>query len=114
MTNNASFGTTGGWSLARIAQDFASAWRLFWDPRVPTALKVLLPVAALVYWISPIDLLPGLPFDDIAVLILALRLFVQMAPATARPDSTKGAAGANGDNGADGDVIDTTWRVIED
>lgn len=98
--------------MARIAQDFASAWRLFWDPRVPTALKVLLPVAALVYWISPIDLLPGLPFDDIAVLILALRLFVQMAPATASPNAPSDASGASGGNSDD--VIDTTWRVIED
>lgn len=116
MTSNVNQGTTGSWSMARIVQDFASAWRLFWDPRVPTALKVLLPVAALVYWISPIDLLPGLPFDDIAVLILALRLFVQMAPSTAKAGNSTDVGAGNSDdvNGADGDVIDTTWRVIKD
>lgn len=113
MTSNANYGTTGSWSLARITQDLASAWRLLWDPRVPTALKVLLPVAALVYWISPIDLLPGLPFDDIAVMILALRMFVMMAPATAKSDAAGSANHAN-DDSADGDVIDTTWRVIDD
>jgi uncharacterized membrane protein YkvA (DUF1232 family) len=113
MTNNASYGSTGSWSLTRITQDLASAWRLFWDPRVPTALKVLLPVAALVYWVSPIDLLPGLPIDDIAVLILALRMFVMMAPATAKNDTGANANGADSGD-ADGDVIDTTWRVIDE
>ena len=114
MANNVNFGTTGSWSLGRIAQDFASAWRLFWDPRVPTALKVLLPVAALVYWVSPIDLIPGLPFDDIAVMILALRLFVQMAPATSRQGRTPASNDTENINSDDADVIDTTWRVIED
>ncbi len=116
MTNNTSYQSTGSWSVGRITQDLVSAWHLFWDPRVPTALKILLPVAALVYWVSPIDLIPGLPFDDIAVLILALRMFVAMAPS-----ATKSGASSSPHNSAntaageeDGPVIDTTWRVIDE
>ena len=116
MTNNTSYQSTGSWSVGRITQDLVSAWRLFWDPRVPTALKILLPVAALVYWISPIDLIPGLPFDDIAVLILALRMFVAMAPSAAKSDasSSRQNNADTGDNEGDGPVIDTTWRVIDE
>lgn len=120
MTNNTNSQTMGGASVNRITQDLISAWHLFWDPRVPTALKILLPVAALVYWVSPIDIMPGLPFDDIAVLILALRMFVMMAPSSAKSGGPsapgKGAdntAGAD-DIGGDGPVIDTTWRVIDE
>ena len=67
------------WNFQAILQDMSRAWRLFWDPKVPVALKIVLPIAALVYWIFPIDLIPGIPLDDIAILVLALRLFVQLA-----------------------------------
>ncbi len=51
---------------------------------MPTILKIVLPAAAAVYWLSPIDLMPGLPFDDIALMILALKMFVQLAPDAAK------------------------------
>ena len=53
------------------------------DPQVSILLRVGLPVLAILYWLSPIDLWPGMPFDDIAAFVLAGRLFVQMAPQTA-------------------------------
>ena len=121
MSNNTS--AAGSRSL-NIMNDLVTAWRLLWDPRVPGMLKILLPVAAMVYWISPIDLLPGLPFDDIAVMILALKMFINLAPNAATDnaannDSTYQSNGFH-QNGAqdagfdDGDVIDTTWQVIDD
>ncbi len=121
MSNNTS--AAGGRSL-NIMNDLVTAWRLLWDPRVPGMLKILLPIAATVYWISPIDLIPGLPFDDIAVMILALKMFISMAPnaATDGPATNDSTYQSNGfhQNGAqdagfdDGDVIDTTWQVIDD
>jgi len=111
--------TPSGWSAGSIMQDMYTAWRMFWDPRVPTILKVLFPVGALIYWISPIDLLPGLPFDDIALLIVAIRLFVQLVPsdldkgASARSGANSGRNPTDPDHGDD-NTIDTTWRVIED
>ncbi len=59
--------------------------RLMADRRVNFFLK-LLPVAALVYLVSPIDLVPGLALpiigvlDDAAVLWIGLSLFVSLCP----------------------------------
>ena len=95
------------WNLQAILRDLGAAWRLFWDPKVPVALKLLLPVAALLYWVWPLDLIPGIPLDDIAILILALRLFVQMA--SPNPTSTPPRPTPE----EDANTIDTTWRVIK-
>lgn len=108
MTQNSSDGR--GWRPADLLNDATKAMQLFFHPNVPLSLKLLLPVAALAYWIFPIDLMPGLPFDDIAVLLIALRLFVHFAePATQRSQSpTDAVQPSQGD-----DAVDTTWRVIE-
>jgi len=53
--------------------------RLMGDRRVSPLLK-LLPIASLLYLVFPADLLPLLPFDDAAVLVLANYLFVELAP----------------------------------
>jgi len=60
------------------------AWRLFWDQRVPLWTK-LIPPAVLAYVISPIDIIPDVALglgqlDDIAVLLLGLKLFIELAP----------------------------------
>jgi len=60
------------------------AWRLFLDPRVSWLLK-LIPPAALLYLFSPIDILPdavlGLgQLDDIAIILLGIKLFIELAP----------------------------------
>jgi uncharacterized membrane protein YkvA (DUF1232 family) len=60
-------------------------WRLYNDSRVPRWVK-LIPVAGLIYLISPIDLipdmmLPGLgQLDDVAVILLSLKLFIDLCP----------------------------------
>ncbi len=109
-----------GWNWGDILRDLVVTWKLLWDPRVPGMLKLFLPVLAMVYVLSPIDLMPFLPFDDIAVALIAARLFVALAPR----DSVDRAFGRNSAPSAnvppdpnrpdDMDVIDTTWRVIED
>ena len=59
--------------------------RLMGDKRINTLLK-LLPIGALIYLVSPIDLLPGavIPFigalDDAAVIWLGATLFVSLCP----------------------------------
>jgi hypothetical protein len=103
-------------------RDGITAWRLLWDPRVPTILKLALPLLAVVYWLSPLDLLPGLPFDDIAVLLVALRMFVSLAPQQSVNDAFNGGPSAGGNPAGqpprrgedDQNVIDTTWRVLDD
>jgi uncharacterized membrane protein YkvA (DUF1232 family) len=60
-------------------------WRLFRDKRVPLYLKAML-VTAVIYFISPVDLIPELlnPFigfvDDIVVISLAMKGFIKLAP----------------------------------
>jgi uncharacterized membrane protein YkvA (DUF1232 family) len=59
-------------------------WRLSFDKRVPIVLRLLLPLA-IVYIISPIDLLKdSIPivgrFDDLIVLALALLFLTKLSP----------------------------------
>lgn len=64
------------------ARQVRLAWRLFRDHRVPMWVK-LVPSAALVYVLSPVDfiMLPGLgQLDDLAVLLIGIKLFVELSP----------------------------------
>ena len=110
MTQQNTTGTSRNGTLDNMLNEMMSAGRLVFDGRVPLTLKLLLPVAALVYWIWPIDLMPGLPFDDVAVLLVALHFFVQMANQSInRQEETTAKTAAPGDS----TTVDTTWRVIE-
>jgi uncharacterized membrane protein YkvA (DUF1232 family) len=70
--------------LADILRQARLVWRLWHDRRVPLWVK-LIPPATLVYLFWPVDILPdpllGLgQLDDLAVILLGLRLFVALAP----------------------------------
>ncbi len=73
-----------GW-VREVVRQARLAWRLMWDERVPLWTK-LIPSAALVYVISPVDFIPGavMPgvgqLDDAAVLLIGLKLLVELAP----------------------------------
>jgi uncharacterized membrane protein YkvA (DUF1232 family) len=59
--------------------------RLMQDERVPTWLKVGVPLVVALYFLSPIDIIPdfilGLgQLDDIGVILLGMALFVRLAP----------------------------------
>jgi uncharacterized membrane protein YkvA (DUF1232 family) len=54
-------------------------YRLMGDNRVNAFLKAI-PIASLIYLISPIDFMPFLPFDDIAVVGLGMYLFIELCP----------------------------------
>jgi uncharacterized membrane protein YkvA (DUF1232 family) len=128
MSGNTSYrGRPSGLSLSGILRDLSVSWKLLLDPAVPGLLKLLLPVAALVYWISPLDIIPGMPLDDLAILLLAARLFVSLAPrdsvyraysggsSRASQDQSHSHQGEQTTSHADddGDVIDTTWRIVD-
>jgi len=55
-------------------------FRLIKDRRVNILLKVL-PIAALVYLVVPLDFLPVNPIDDAVVLWLGGYLFIELCPA---------------------------------
>ncbi len=82
-------------------------WRLMKDGRVSFFLK-LLPVGALIYLVSPIDLLPGVTFpvigalDDAVVLWLGATLFVSLCPEEVVKEHTDALQS----------VIKGTWRDV--
>lgn len=60
-------------------------WRLLRDGRVPGWVK-LLPVAGILYLLSPADLIPDMiipglgELDDLAVILLSLKAFIDLSP----------------------------------
>ena len=52
---------------------------LAFDPRLPWYVRAL-PLLALAYWISPIDLIPGFMADDIAFTLLMIVAVVRLTP----------------------------------
>lgn len=119
MNRNSTMRTgPSNWNLSSVLRDLTVVWRLFVDPSVPSMLKILLPALALIYWISPLDLLPGLPFDDIAVVFILARFFLAMVPKdTLNRAYGKGPAPQPATPQPDEDqsnVVDTTWRIIDD
>jgi uncharacterized membrane protein YkvA (DUF1232 family) len=93
-------------------RDLQRIWQLLRDPAVP-GWKWLLPIGALLYWLWPVDLMPFLPFDDIAVVILAISMLLQMATrfSEMNPQNNQGQSDTTGTR--NDSAIDTTWRVIK-
>lgn len=105
-------GSTPPRNAGTIMRDLQRIWQLLRDPSVP-GWKWLLPIGALVYWLSPVDLIPLLPFDDIAVVILAISMLLQMASRNEQAAGTnaQGQPGAAANNKEQ--IVDTTWRVVD-
>ncbi len=70
--------------IAFVMRNIRLAWRLLRDPRVSGMTKLIIPVILVAYVVSPADLLHAIPVlgevDDLAVISLALSLFIRMAP----------------------------------
>lgn len=70
--------------VSETLQQVKLAWNLMLDNRVPLLTKFI-PVAALVYLVSPVDFIADIAIglgqlDDLAVLMLGLRVFFELAP----------------------------------
>ena len=70
--------------VADVLRQLRLAWRLLLDSRVPLWLKTIVP-ASLLYLVSPLDFLPDVmvglgQLDDLAVLILGVKLFIELCP----------------------------------
>ena len=123
MARNSSFARqSGGWRFSDILRDLAVTWQLMGDPQVPFLLKLGLPVFAIFYLISPIDLLPMF-LDDIVVTILASRLFVQLAPPAAAQRALVRLGRVSPDEpdrevwdiwDEDEDTISGDWRIVDE
>ena len=78
----------GSGILGELMERGRLVWRLMNDERVPTWLKLSVPMLVLLYFISPIDLIPdfilGLgQLDDLGIVLLGMALFIRLAPEAA-------------------------------
>jgi len=70
--------------LAEIVKNIKLIWRLLNDRRISPWPKMIVP-AALLYLLFPVDIIPDIApglgqLDDIAVILLGLKFFVEMCP----------------------------------
>ena len=92
--------------LQNMARQARLAWRLLLDQRVSAWTKLIPPVVV-AYILFPLDILPDVTpllgqLDDVAVLFLGMKLFIEMSP----PDVVREhliALGAHVDG----------WRVVD-
>lgn len=103
-------------------------WRLFRDPRVASRLKVIVPVIAGLYLVSPIDVIPDLflgvgQVDDLGVIGISLLVLARLLPRFAPPDVVEEhrramghddrTNGAGGGRSSTGRVLDAEFRIRE-
>ena len=96
-------------------------FRLMLDRRVPLRLKLLLP-AALVYFISPIDLVPDIVpllthIDDAIVILLAVAIFLSMAPRDVVREHLRGPGASPAEDSAarpKAKVIEGSYRIEDE
>ncbi len=92
--------------------------RLIGDRRVSPWLKII-PIAGLVYLISPIDILSDIAFpvigelDDAAILWITNAVFIELCPAEIVDEHVK-AISARAKRSTDEDVIDAETVEIKD
>lgn len=115
-------GETAG-VLNSLIRQVRLVWRLLHDGRVAGWVK-LLPVAGILYLLSPVDLLPDITFpglgelDDLAVLLLTLKAFVDLSPPGVVREHLEALMGRRGKPQAGEDLsadscIDGTYRVLD-
>lgn len=92
-------------------EDVQVVGRLMLDEKVSVGLK-LIPVLAVLYLISPIDLIPDVllgpgQLDDIGLILMALALFLRLVPPEA-------VARARGDESGEKEWVDGTTVVADE
>ena len=110
--------------LGGLVRQARLAWRLLRDGRVPGWVKMI-PAIGLVYLLSPIDLipdwvLPGLgQMDDIALVLLALKMFVDLSPPGIVSEHIDNLSGARrrthaADDAPSGPTIEATYSLLDE
>lgn len=99
-----------GTFVQEISQQFGLFLRLIKDDRVPTLLK-LIPIFSIVYVLFPFDLIPDLfpvagQVDDIGVMAIGLKLFLDLAPAGIVREHLNAMADI-------AEEVDGKWKVVD-
>jgi uncharacterized membrane protein YkvA (DUF1232 family) len=115
-------GTAG--LIGSLAKQARLIWRLLKDERVSEWVK-LIPLAGLIYFLSPIDLIPDLmlpglgELDDVAVILLSLKAFVNLCPPAIVGEHLEDLLGQRGvvqpdDDPSSNPYIDASYRVLDE
>lgn len=106
-------------AISSLVRTLRLVWRLLRDPRVPRWSKLIVP-AAVVYVLSPIDLLPDLilglgQVDDLVILFMSVSFFIQACPRYVVEEHRRalGELVASADESGE-DVIEGSYRVVRD
>lgn len=110
--------------LVEVARELRLWWRLLRDGRVPAWIKTV-PLVALLYVISPLDIIPDIPYlglnqlDDLAIVVLGMKLFVALSPAELVQEirqeirsGRRGGAGASPASGKYTRTVEGSFRVV--
>ncbi len=106
-------------AIANFLRSLRLVWRLLQDSRVPIFPKLIIP-AAILYILSPIDLIPDLilglgQIDDVAVFFLSISLFIEMCPPTIVAEHRAAIAAENArTKPPQEEVIEGSYRVVSD
>ncbi len=94
--------------LREVVQQIKLLYHLMLDPRVHPLAK-LIPIAAVVYVISPVDIISDVipvlgQLDDAAIVMLGMRMFFEVAPPDVVREYLKRLARP---------VSDSEWKVVQ-
>ncbi len=103
--------------LRSLWRELRLAWALFNDPRVPTWSKVLIPALWGIYFLFPLDILPDVipvlgEVDDLMLLLLMVRLFINLSPPEVVRDVEARLSGKK--RTPDPDIIEGSYRVLDE
>jgi uncharacterized membrane protein YkvA (DUF1232 family) len=107
--------------ITELYENARLVWRLLFDSRVSFISKMLLP-GAFAYFASPIDAIPdvfvtffGVGYlDDLAVIVIAVRLFIAMAPKAVVAEHLEAIRGNKREPRSGDTVVDSSFRVVHD
>ncbi|MBC8447224.1 MAG: DUF1232 domain-containing protein [Chloroflexi bacterium] len=102
-----------------IVRHFRLVWRLLTDKRISPWLKAVIPGLAVAYLLLPWDLVPDFipvlgQLDDLAVLLLGMQLFIELCPKRIVQEYLSGGQTVPAEPASGGEIIDATYRVIEE
>lgn len=102
--------------VTQLVRTLRLVWRLLNDARVPRFPKLIIP-AAILYILSPIDLMPDLALglgqlDDMGILALAIALFIEACPRAIVEEHRRALAAASAPPPQDENIIEGSYREV--
>lgn len=105
-------------AITQIMRNIGLTMRLMLDSRVPVQLKVMV-IAVLAYILSPLDLAPDIipalgQLDDLAILLLGLKLFLDMSPKHVVEELRQNRRHEPKAKDSGNEYVDASYRVVDE